>query len=330
MVFRGRSFRPPVLAAALLALAAWPPCWGDAALDALIAQLGSPSYPKREEAERLVEEAAAEHYVEIQEARVKVTDLEVQSRLDRVLASPRIRMTAAWSRALKDGATGLVLRETWMRSEHEDLVTGYQRLNLCREGEGLEATFEQINGDSEEEGSSVFRVSYLLDARFRLLSLKAEFSMSGEEATTYVGRMEPEGWTITVTPPGAQQDQEKGKKEPRLPTRLPWGSEDFPQEALLNLLPLWARAGAPGQEIAHNDIEYPTLVLKPMVVRDDGKSPRRLAFYLEGSDKPYMTLTLDKEGAVDSMLFSNNLKAVKVSAKEGLALKAKFGKSAKP
>ena len=197
MVRRGRFLRPPVLAAALLALVAG--CGGAEApaspLDALIAGLGDPSYQKREEAGRRVEEAAVEHYAELQEALARTTDLEIQSRLDRILSSPRIRMASAWSRALKEGTTGLVLRETWMRLEHEAVVAGYQRLDLRKgkDGEGLEATFEQVIGDDGEDGSSVFRVTYLVDSRFRLVSLKAEFAMSGEEATTYLGRMEPEG-----------------------------------------------------------------------------------------------------------------------------------------
>ena len=128
--------------------------------------------------------------------------------------------------------------------------------------------------------------------------------------------MEPGGWAITITPPGKE-------------TRLPWGPEDFPQEALLPLLPLWARAGAPGREIVHNDINYPTLEIQPMVVRDEGKTPRRLTIFKQGEDKPYLTLMLDPSGAIEQMLWSNNLKAIRVNEKEGLALKAKFEKARK-
>ncbi len=332
MVRRGRFLRPPVLAALALlpglagcgdagapvapapATAPAPPPVNPAdPLDLLIAQLGDSSYAKREEAERRLTELAPDRYAALQEAVAKTTDLEIQSRLERILASPRIRLAAAWRQAVREGAQDLALRETWFRTENENVPVGYQRLSLRREGEGLEASFEMATGNEEgqeaEEEPSFFRVSYLLDAQFKPVRLKAEHATPGEPVMLFEGRMEDEGWIVTATPPGRK-------------TRLPWGSEDFPQEALLPFLPLWTRSGAPGREILHNDIEYPSLVLKPMAVRDEGKDPRRLAFFLQGSDKPFLTLFLDAKGAISDMLWSNNLKGTRVSPEEGRALQA--------
>ncbi len=324
---RRRPFDPPVLALAFLAggcgdpaslpepvrapvaASPAPPASGDP-LQSLADQLGDNSFRKREEAEKALETLAPRRYADLERVRENARDPETQSRLDRILSSPRVILAAAWSKAEIQGTLGLALGERWFRMEDENLTVGYQRFGIARGESGrLSITVEVERASGGVRHHAL--VAYVCDAEFRPWSLKArvEPGDGGDgQAAEFEGRRTEEGWEILKSLGGKTETE-----------RIPWTSTEFPDEVVLALAPLWAQAGSPGREIRYRDIYFPTLELLPQLVRHEG--PGRVSFRHGGSDRPTEILTLGEDGEPREILWQNNLKLLRIPSEEGQALR---------
>ena len=311
MVRRGGPVRASVLAALVLSgcgeAPGVPRPSPSSSVEGLAARLADPSFRSREEAEKALAALAPEHYEEIDRLRQSATDLEVQVRLDRVLSCPRILLSAAWLKAKKDGREDLVLGERWFRWEQEQQPVGYQRFEARREPAGLLSFAFEMETDVDGDHEHIL-VRYECTEDLRPLRLHAELTPAwGAETAVLDGEIQGEGWEIRRTL------AEEGL------LRIPWTSNDFPQEAALLLLPAWVRMGPAGREILHTDIQYPEMTLSRQVIRDEGN--RRATLRGEGDKKPSCTIFLDEEGSIRTLQYVNNLKAERVSEAEGLKIR---------
>lgn len=246
--------------------------------------------------------------------REDVRDLEVQSRLDRILSCPRIIFSSAWAKAEREGTLETALGERFFRIEHEELPTGYERVSARRETrEGRPVLVCTVEFEGAFGGDySHTEIGYVCGEDLRPLSLWASlYPIRDKGFLTVAGTLGPGGWTLRCT---------GGEKASAV--MLPWDdSHDFPYEVALPLTPLWVLSGAPGREILQGDIEFPSLEVKQLILRDEGGTPRRASMRMEGEDKPRSSALLDKQGGLEILQSINNLRAVRISPEEGRRLK---------
>lgn len=336
MVRRGRRVRTPVLAAtALLGLLAGctpassapppsppPPASAHSALEILVHALGDASFEAREDAERRLTALAPRHYETLILLRDAATDLEIQARLDKILAAPRVIFAAAWVRAEADGVLDTALGESWFQVEHEEVPVGYQRLlaaRATREGKPVLRFEMEFEGDFQ--GDYVHHlITYDCDADLNPLTVHAvTFPQWGEGLFTVHGVRQGDGWLLSAS----------GVGKPPAESRLAWTDRDFPYEAAVPLLPLWVRLGKPGREVVQGDIEFPSMILKTLILRDEGEVHdtdrlRRVSMRSGDDDKPRASLLIGKDGRIAALLTSDNLKGTRVDAEKGRRLRAAF------